>query len=86
MALPFEICGWLCSFETAICLTQKYQSKILHIYTMDDSKSSSKIYTVHIKELMAAWMAAITFMKLRNLVLTEKRLDATVPRIKHKNF
>ena len=53
---------------------------------MDDSKSSSKIHTVHIKEWMAAWMAAITFMKLRNLVLTEKRLDATVPRIKHKNF
>ena len=53
---------------------------------MDDSKSSSKIHTVHIKELMAAWMAAIIFMKLRNLVLTEKRMDATVPRIKQKTF
>ena len=86
MALPFKICGCVCSSETAISLTQKYQSKILHIYTMDDSTSSSKIHTVHIKDWMAAWMAAITFVKLRNLVLTEKRIGATVPRIKHKNF
>lgn len=86
MALPFKICGCVCSSETAISLTQKYQSKILHIYTMDDSTSSSKIHTVHIKDWMAAWMAAITFVKLRNLVVTEKRMGATVPRIKHKNF